>query len=177
MAISKSAKIQAEIEKVTAKINEQQARLKELEQKKLEAENSEIVDDTPVEVDDTVSGADDGADDYEDGLTADGITIDDCERVHRAIDPVIDEHDPIENSYHLEVSSPGIERVLRTEEHIEAFAGEEVEAKLFAPLDGKKTLRGILGGIEDGKVILTVGDTEYRIEHAKISRLTTVFDF
>ena len=107
----------------------------------------------------------------------DGITIDDCERVHRAIDPVIDEHDPIENSYHLEVSSPGIERVLRTEEHIEAFAGEEVEAKLFAPLDGKKTLRGILGGIEDGKVILTVGDTEYRIEHAKISRLTTVFDF
>ena len=107
----------------------------------------------------------------------DGITIDDCERVHRAIDPVIDAHDPIENSYHLEVSSPGIERVLRTEEHIEAFAGEEVEAKLFAPIDGKKTLRGILGGIEDGRVILTVGDTEYRIEHAKISRLTTVFDF
>ena len=97
----------------------------------------------------------------------DGITIDDCERVHRAIDPVIDAHDPIENSYHLEVSSPGIERVLRTEEHIEAFA----------PIDGKKTLRGILGGIEDGRVILTVGDTEYRIEHAKISRLTTVFDF
>lgn len=107
----------------------------------------------------------------------DGITIDDCERVHRAIDPVIDAHDPIENSYHLEVSSPGIERVLRTEEHIEALAGEEVEAKLFAPIDGKKTLRGILGGIEDGRVILTVGDTEYRIEHAKISRLTTVFDF
>ena len=107
----------------------------------------------------------------------DGITIDDCERVHRAIDPVIDAHDPIENSYHLEVSSPGIERVLRTEEHIEAFAGEEVEAKLFAPIDGKKTLRGILDGIEDGRVILTVGDTEYRIEHAKISRLTTVFDF
>ena len=101
----------------------------------------------------------------------DGITIDDCERVHRAIDPVIDAHDPIENSYHLEVSSPGIERVLRTEEHIEAFA------ELFAPIDGKKTLRGILGGIEDGRVILTVGDTEYRIEHAKISRLTTVFDF
>ena len=67
--------------------------------------------------------------------------------------------------------------MLRTEEHIEAFAGEEVEAKLFAPIDGKKTLRGILGGIEDGRVILTVGDTEYRIEHAKISRLTTVFDF
>ncbi len=106
-----------------------------------------------------------------------GITIDDCEVVHRAIDPVIDEHDPIENSYHLEVSSPGIERVLRTEEHIEAFAGEEVEVKLFASIDGKKSLRGILGGIEDGVVTLTVGENTYKIEHKKISRMTTVFDF
>lgn len=109
--------------------------------------------------------------------SGDGITIDDCERVHRAIDPVIDEHDPIENAYHLEVSSPGIERVLRTDAHIEAFTGAEVEAKLFAPVDGKKTLRGILGGIEDGKVILRSGETEYRIERSKLSRLNTVFDF
>lgn len=106
-----------------------------------------------------------------------GITIDDCERVHRAIDPVIDEHDPIENAYHLEVSSPGVERVLRTDAHIEAFVGAEVEAKFFAPVDGKKTLRCILGGIEDGQVILRSGDAEYRIERAKISRLNTVFDF
>ena len=107
----------------------------------------------------------------------DGITIDDCETVHRAIDPVIDEHDPIENSYHLEVSSPGIERVLRREDHIEAFAGEEVEVKLFAPLDGKKSFRGILGGIKDGIVSITVGENTYEIEHKKISRMTTVFDF
>ena len=106
-----------------------------------------------------------------------GITIDDCEVVHRAIDPVIDEHDPIENSYHLEVSSPGIERVLRTEEHIEAFTGEEVEVKLFAAIDGKKSLRGILGGISDGVVTITVGENTYEIEHKKISRMTTVFDF
>ncbi len=107
----------------------------------------------------------------------DGITLDDCETVHRAIDPVIDEHDPIENAYHLEVSSPGIERVLRREDHIEAFAGEEVEVKLFAPLDGKKSFRGILGGIKDGVVTVTVGDKTYEIEHKKISRMTTVFDF
>ncbi|MBQ4150512.1 MAG: ribosome maturation factor RimP [Clostridia bacterium] len=107
----------------------------------------------------------------------DGITIDDCEVVHRAIDPIIDEHDPIENSYRLEVSSPGIERVLRTREHIEAFAGEEVEAKLFAAIDGKKSLRGILGGIKDGVVTITVGENTYEIEHKKISRMTTVFDF
>ena len=107
----------------------------------------------------------------------DGITIDDCETVHRAIDPVIDEHDPIENAYHLEVSSPGIERVLRTAEHIEAWAGEEVEAKLFAPIDGKKAIRGILGGIENGIVTIECAGKTYAIEHKKISRMTTVFDF
>lgn len=107
----------------------------------------------------------------------DGITIDDCETVHRAIDPVIDEHDPIENAYHLEVSSPGIERVLRTAEHIEAWAGEEVEAKLFAPIEGKKAIRGILGGIENGIVTIECDGKTYAIEHKKISRMTTVFDF
>ncbi len=107
----------------------------------------------------------------------DGITIDDCETVHRAIDPIIDEHDPIENSYHLEVSSPGIERVLRTEEHIEAWAGEEVEAKLYAALDGKKSVRGRLLGIENGIVSIECGEKTYEIEHKKISRMTTVFDF
>ena len=107
----------------------------------------------------------------------DGITIDDCETVHRAIDPVIDEHDPIENAYHLEVSSPGIERVLRTAEHIEAWAGEEVEAKLFAPIDGKKAIRGILGGIENGIVTIECDGKTYAIEHKKISRMPTVFDF
>ena len=107
----------------------------------------------------------------------DGITIDDCETVHRAIDPIIDEHDPIENSYHLEVSSPGIERVLRTEEHIEAWEGEEVEAKLFAAIDGKKSIRGILRGIKDGVVSIESGDRVMEIEHKKISRMTTVFEF
>ena len=63
-----------------------------------------------------------------------GITIDDCERVHRAIDPLLDEADPIETAYDLEVSSPGIERELRTPAHIDACVGEEVELRLFAPL-------------------------------------------
>ena len=61
----------------------------------------------------------------------DGIDIDDCEKVHRAIDPLIDEADPIEESYLLEVSSPGIERRLRTPEHFLACIGETVNLKLF----------------------------------------------
>ena len=66
----------------------------------------------------------------------DGIDIDDCEKVHRAIDPLIDKADPIEESYLLEVSSPGIERRLRTPEHFLACIGETVNLKLFAPIEG-----------------------------------------
>ena len=73
-----------------------------------------------------------------------GITIDDCERFHRAIDPVIDEDDPIENSYKLEVSSPGVERVLTRPEHFEAMKGAEVEIRLFSAVNGSKIHRGIL---------------------------------
>ena len=106
-----------------------------------------------------------------------GITIDDCERVHRAIDPVIDAHDPIENAYHLEVSSPGVERVLRTDAHLAAFAGEEVEVRLFAPENGKKSLRGILGEANEQTVTLSCAGETVVLDRAKISRITTVFDF
>ena len=100
-----------------------------------------------------------------------GISIDDCERVHRAIDPIIDENDPIEGFYYLEVSSPGTPRELRTDAHILAMIGEEVEAKLFAAHDGQKSFVGILGGYENGKV--TIGDVT--LERAEISRLETVY--
>ena len=105
----------------------------------------------------------------------DGITIDDCETVHRAIDPIIDEHDPIENSYHLEVSSPGIERVLRTPEHIEAWAGEEVEAKLFAAKDGRRVVCGILKSFEGGALVITEQAGDVSLTQNEISKLRTVF--
>ena len=73
-----------------------------------------------------------------------GIYIDDCEKVHRAIDPILDECDPIEGFYYLEVSSPGIERELRTDMHIDACEGWDVEVKLYAPIDGAKMFRGKL---------------------------------
>ena len=70
----------------------------------------------------------------------DGIGVDDCEKMHRAIDPLLDEADPIEEAYYLEVSSPGIERELRTDDHILACLGETVEVKLYAPINGTKSL-------------------------------------
>lgn len=103
-----------------------------------------------------------------------GINIDDCERVHRAIDPIIDECDPIEDFYYLDVSSPGIERELRTEEHINLSIGERVEAKLFAAKDGKKSIIGELVGLEDGNVIIDAGE-RVSIARGEISKLTTLF--
>ena len=107
-----------------------------------------------------------------------GVNIEDCERVHRAIDPLLDEADPIENSYRLEVSSPGIERDLRTDAHILASIGEVVEAKLFAPdeEDGGKSYLGVLTAYEEGMLTLVLqNDSEKKLAKAAISRLRTVF--
>ena len=105
----------------------------------------------------------------------DGIGIEDCERVHRAIDPILDEVDPIETFYYLDVSSPGLERELRTEEHIALSIGSAVEAKLFAAKDGAKSVSGNLAGFEDGAVIITNDAGEVRLERSEISKLTTIF--
>ena len=107
-----------------------------------------------------------------------GITIDDCERFSRAIDPLLDEADPITDSYHLEVSSPGIERELKTAEHIAVCQGQTVEARLFAPLQGSRVHRGTLVGLNDqGQVVLAVGEQSLALDTAAISRLTTVYEF
>ena len=104
-----------------------------------------------------------------------GIFIEDCERVHRAIDPIIDECDPIESFYYLDVSSPGIERELRTDEHISASLGQRVLAKLFAVRDGRKSITGTLSEYADGKVTILENDNPVVLERAEISKLTTVY--
>ena len=108
-----------------------------------------------------------------------GITIDDCEKMHRAIDPILDEADPIEVAYYLEVSSPGLERELRTDDHIFACEGWEVEVRLFAPMDGSKVFVGVLGGFdENGAVVLERdGKDALRFPRSAIAKITTVFHF
>lgn len=108
----------------------------------------------------------------------DGITIDDCETVHRAIDPVLDEVDPIEDAYHLEVSSPGIERELRTDAHFAAFVGKEIEIRLYAPCDGAKVWTGDLLGLDaDGSVRLSVNGSEKCFPRSSVATARTVFRF
>ena len=104
-----------------------------------------------------------------------GIGIDDCEKVHRAIDPILDECDPIEGFYYLEVSSPGIERDLRTDEHILACIGMRVEAKLFAAKDGRKSFIGELISYADSLVTIREGDVSVELKREEISKLNTVY--
>ena len=104
-----------------------------------------------------------------------GIGIDDCEKVHRAIDPILDECDPIEDFYYLEVSSPGIERELRTPEHFAAMIGERVEVKLFAPKDGAKSFVGELSGYEDGRLTVAMDSGDVVLESGEYSKVTTVW--
>ncbi len=109
----------------------------------------------------------------------DGIDIEDCEKVHRAIDPIIDEADPIEEFYHLDVSSPGIERAIRTEEHYEACIGETVSLKLFASLDGKKNIIGTLVSFDresDSATVKERSGAEYTIGRKLISKANIYFE-
>jgi ribosome maturation factor RimP len=110
--------------------------------------------------------------------SAEGIYIEDCEKMHRAIDPVLDEADPIEEAYYLEVSSPGLERELRTDDHIYACEGWEVEIRLFAPIDGSKVFTGILGALtEDGSVTLETESGVRTFAKNTVAKITTVFHF
>ena len=87
-----------------------------------------------------------------------GVDLNDCERVSRAAEAVLDEHDPVPDAYILEVSSPGIERRLRKDEHFARYAGERVELRLFKPVDGQKKFRGILGEMKEGVITITDSD-------------------
>ncbi len=106
-----------------------------------------------------------------------GVDIEDCEKMARAIDPIIDEADPIEVSYKMEVSSPGIERALTRPEHFIACMGEKIEIKLYAPVDGKKQIVGILTAADDKTVTVTVDEAEVVLEKSSVAKVATVFDW
>ena len=107
-----------------------------------------------------------------------GIYIEDCEKMHRALDPILDEADPIEEAYYLEVSSPGIERELRTDMHIDACEGWDVEVKLYAPVDGAKMFRGkLLPLAENGDVRIETAAGERSFPRASVAKIQTYFEF
>ncbi len=91
-----------------------------------------------------------------------GVTLDDCQAVSEALDPILDEVDPIPHSYHLEVSSPGIERPLKKPADFERFSGCRVQLTTFTPQDGQRKFTGRLEGLQNQMVVLTLDDGQER---------------
>lgn len=86
---------------------------------------------------------------------AEGITINDCTDVSHAIDPIIDEADPIDVPYYLEVCSPGLQRELTRPFHYERVLGEKIKIRLYKAIDGKKEFVGILSSADSNIVLQT----------------------
>lgn len=84
-----------------------------------------------------------------------GVGIADCERISRRLDPILDEADPIPDSYVFEVGSAGAERELKRPSDFERYMGSEVEVKLYQPYQGKKSFVGKLEGYENGNVTVS----------------------
>ena len=106
-----------------------------------------------------------------------GISIEDCETVSRAIDPVIDELNPIKTPYSLEVSSPGIERTLRKPEHFCKYKDSEIEVSLFKPIGGAKKIKCILKDYTEEKIRVSYDNSDIDIELKDISVVKTVYNF
>ena len=95
--------------------------------------------------------------------------------MHRAIDPIIDECDPVEGFYYLQVSSPGIERELRTDDHLARSVGERVEAKLFSPVDGRKSVTGRLSSFDADSITIDEDGGSVTLPRQAVSKLSTVY--
>lgn len=96
-----------------------------------------------------------------------GVSIEDCERISRILDPLLDEADPIPDSYVFEVGSAGLERELKRPGDFERYMGSEVELRLYQPFEGSKTFVGILSAYADGAVTVKVGERELSFTKAQ----------
>ena len=111
-----------------------------------------------------------------------GVSVEDCERVSRHVSDVLDVEDILRQSYTLEVSSPGLDRILFNADQYAASVGEQVEVRLNYPFEGRKRIVGLLAGIENddtyGQVIVQAGDEQYLLplENVQRARIVPQFD-
>ena len=105
------------------------------------------------------------------------VDINDCEAISRAVDPILDEKDPIAESYHFEVCSAGLERALKRPGDFARFMGSAVTVKLYRPRNGLKEIPGILRGYEDGKVTVEAGKETITFEKSEVALVRLRVEF
>ena len=106
-----------------------------------------------------------------------GVDITDCEAISRAVDPILDEKDPIPESYHFEVCSAGLERALKRPSDFERFMGSPITVKLYRPRNGLKEVPGILRGYEDGRVTAECGKETITFEKSEVALVRLRVEF
>ncbi len=106
-----------------------------------------------------------------------GVNITDCEAISRAMDPILDEQDPIDGSYNFEVCSAGLERTLKRPGDFAQFMGSNVLVKLYRPVDGSKEFAGVLTGYEDGRVSITADGQAHTFEKSEVALVRLRVDF
>ncbi|MBQ3334315.1 MAG: ribosome maturation factor RimP [Eubacteriaceae bacterium] len=106
-----------------------------------------------------------------------GIGLDDCEKVSRHLSAFLDEADPIESNYLLEVSSPGLERRLSRVKHFQDNIGKTIDIRLYRALGGKKKMTVILKDADDEGIIIVDGDDTTTIKYEDISKASLHFEF
>lgn len=106
-----------------------------------------------------------------------GIDINDCQKVNDAINDILDEADYIKDQYFLEVSSPGVERILRKPRHFEKQIGNKISLKLYSPINKQKELVGTLKSYSNEELILEQEKNEIKVEIKNIGLAKTVFEW
>lgn len=103
-----------------------------------------------------------------------GVTIDDCEKVSRELESILDKEDFIDEAYTLEVSSPGLDRVLKKDFEYEKYKGRVVEIKLYKPISGAKEFEGELIGLKEGKIVINRDGEELSFDRDAVARCRLV---
>ena len=106
-----------------------------------------------------------------------GVDIADCEAISRAVDPILDERDPIPGSYQFEVCSAGLERALKRPEDFQRFLGSPITVKLYRPHNGLKEIPAVLRGYEDGKLTVEAGKEAITFEKSQVALVRLRVEF
>ena len=106
-----------------------------------------------------------------------GVDLDDCQMVSERLSETLDAKDPIKENYLLEVSSPGLDRVLKKDKDFKRYHGSQVDVQLFKPLNGSKQFTGALGDVTDETVTIVTADGDLNLERSAVAQIRLHFEF